>query len=202
MDFVELGRVDMKEKMMDTIIELFGKKGFQATSIQDIVEANGVTKGTFYYYFKNKEDVLVHIHQSFIDHLLDGQEKIMTNEDLSNSKKLYQIVELLISNIRTNGHSALVFFQEMRHLSEEKTAIILPKRQQFQENIQKVLGEGMEAGEFKKDLRADMLSYAVLGMANWSYFWYEPDGEVDEKSLTDLYMRLIFKGIEEDTHDD
>ncbi|REJ08139.1 TetR/AcrR family transcriptional regulator [Halobacillus trueperi] len=191
----------MKEKMMDTIIELFGKKGFQGTSIQDIVEANGVTKGTFYYYFKNKEDVLVHIHQSFIDHLLEGQEKIITNVDLSHSDQLYQIVELLIDNIRTNGHSALVFFQEMRHLSEEKTAIILPKRQQFQENIQKVLEEGMKAGEFKKDLRADMLSYAVLGMANWSYFWYEPDGEVDEKSLTDLYMRLIFKGIEEETND-
>ncbi|WP_406945630.1 TetR/AcrR family transcriptional regulator [Halobacillus sp. SY10] len=191
----------MKEKMMDTIIELFGKKGFQGTSIQDIVEANGVTKGTFYYYFKNKEDVLVHIHQSFIDHLLEGQEKIITNVDLSHSDQLYQIVELLIDNIRTNGHSALVFFQEMRHLSEEKTAIILPKRQQFQENIQKVLEEGMKAGEFKKDLRADMLSYAVLGMANWSYFWYEPDGEVDEKSLTDLYMRLIFKEIEEETND-
>ncbi|RDY71434.1 TetR/AcrR family transcriptional regulator [Halobacillus trueperi] len=191
----------MKEKMMDTIIELFGKKGFQGTSIQDIVEANGVTKGTFYYYFKNKEDVLIHIHQTFIDHLLEGQEKIITNVDLSHSDQLYQIVELLIHNIRTNGHSALVFFQEMRHLSEEKTAIILPKRQQFQENIQKVLEEGMKAGEFKKDLRADMLSYAVLGMANWSYFWYEPDGEVDEKSLTDLYMRLIFKGIEEETND-
>ncbi|WLR47896.1 TetR/AcrR family transcriptional regulator [Halobacillus litoralis] len=191
----------MKEKMMVTIIELFGKKGFQATSIQDIVEANGVTKGTFYYYFKNKEDVLVHIHQSFIDHLLDGQEKIITNESLSNCEKLYRIVELLISNIRTNGHSALVFFQEMRHLSEEKTAIILPKRQQIQVNIQKVLEKGMEAGEFKKDVRADMLSYAVLGMANWSYFWYEPDGEVDEKTLTDLYMRLIFKGIEEEIND-
>ncbi|WP_394219375.1 TetR/AcrR family transcriptional regulator [Halobacillus trueperi] len=191
----------MKEKMMDTIIELFGKKGFQGTSIQDIVEANGVTKGTFYYYFKNKEDVLVHIHQSFIDHLLEGQEKIITNEDLSNCEKLNRIVELLIHNIRTNGHSALVFFQEMRHLSEEKTAIILPKRQQFQENIQKVLEEGMKAGEFKKGLRADMLSYAVLGMANWSYFWYEPDGEVNEESLTDLYMQMIFKGIEEETND-
>lgn len=191
----------MKQKMMDTIIELFGKKGFQGTSIQDIVEANGVTKGTFYYYFKNKEDVLVHIHQSFIDHLLEGQENIINNKDLSRSDQLYQIVELLIRNIRTNGHSALVFFQEMRHLSEEKTAIILPKRQQFQANIQKVLEDGMKAGEFKKDLRADMLSYAVLGMANWSYFWYEPDGEVDEQSLVNVYMRLIFGGIKEETND-
>jgi TetR/AcrR family transcriptional regulator, cholesterol catabolism regulator len=191
----------MKEQMMDTIIKLFGKKGFQATSIQDIVEANGVTKGTFYYYFKSKEDVLIQIHQSFIDHLLDGQEQIVRNEQLNNHEKLYKIVELLIKNIRLNGHSALVFFQEMRHLSEDKTAIILPKRQMFQENIQKVLENGRDAGEFRKDLRPDLLSYAVLGIANWSYFWYEPDGEVNEEALTELYMKMIFNGIEEGSND-
>lgn len=191
----------MKEQMMDTIIKLFGKKGFQGTSIQDIVEANGVTKGTFYYYFKNKEDVLIQIHQSFIDHLLDGQGEIQSNEQLSNHEKLYKIVELLIKNIRLNGHSALVFFQEMRHLSEDKTAIILPKRQLFQENIQKVLEDGRDAGEFRKDLRPDLLSYAVLGIANWSYFWYEPDGEVNEEALTKLYMKMIFNGIEEESNE-
>lgn len=191
----------MKEQMMDTSIELFGKKGFQATTIQDIVEANGVTKGTFYYYFKNKEDVLVQIHETFIDHLLAGQEKIFNDDGMTNHEKLYGIVELLIRNIRLNGHSALVFFQEMRHLNKDKTALILPKRQRFQERIQQVLEDGMRAGEFKKVLRGDILSYAVLGIANWSYFWYEPDGEVKEEELTDLYMSMIFKGIEEESYE-
>lgn len=191
----------MKEQMMDTLIKLFGMKGFQATSIQDIVEANGVTAGTFYYYFKNKEDVLVQIHQSFIDHLLDGQAQILRDEHLTNHEKLYKIVELLIKNIRLNGHSALVFFREMRHLIEDKTAIILPKRQLFQENIQKVLEDGRDAGEFRKDLRPDLLSYAVLGIANWSCFWYEPDGEVNEEALTELYRKMVFNGIQEGSHE-
>ncbi|QAS51980.1 TetR/AcrR family transcriptional regulator [Halobacillus litoralis] len=186
----------MKEQMMKTSIELFGNKGFRSTSIQDIVEANGATKGTFYYYFKNKEGVLVQIHESFIDHLLNGQEQIMQNKQSTNHEKLYQIVETLIRNIRSNGNSAMVFFREMRHLSDEKTAAILPKRQLFQENIQKVIEDGILMNEFRQDLRTDMLSYAVLGIANWSYFWYEPDGEVKENELTDIYMSMIFKGIE------
>lgn len=185
----------MKEKIIDTSKELFGEKGFKETSIQDIVSANHLTKGTFYYYFKNKEDVLVHIHEQFINELLREQQKIISAES-ANPQKLEAIMRMIISNIRTHAHSAMVFFREMRHLSEEKTKQILPKRHLFQRNIASILEAGMETGEFRKDLRADMLSFAVLGMANWSYFWYEPDGEVGEEELTEIFMKMIFSGIE------
>ncbi|RWZ58240.1 TetR/AcrR family transcriptional regulator [Halobacillus fulvus] len=186
-----------KEKILETSIELFGKKGFQETSIQDIVSANDLTKGSFYYYFKSKEDVLVYIHERFINHLLHEQEMIIESAT-SNREKLEAVVKMLIANIRTNGNSAMVFFREMRHLSEERTEQILPKRHQFQRNIASILSAGCEAGEFRQGLHVDMLSFAVLGMANWSYFWFEPEGEISEDELTAIFMDMIFKGIEED----
>ncbi len=188
----------MKDRVLDTSIGLFGKKGFRETSIQDIVDTVGVTKGTFYYYFKNKEDVLVQIHQAFIEHLLSQQSMILEDETTSNKQKMYAIVEMLILNIRTESDSAMVFFREMRHLSEEKTKDILPKRTEFQVQLQRLIERGIDALEFRADLRSDMLSLAILGVANWSYFWYEPDGEVSEKELTKIYMSMIFEGIEED----
>ncbi|MCA0971965.1 TetR/AcrR family transcriptional regulator [Halobacillus litoralis] len=190
----------MKEKILTTSTELFGRHGFPETSIQDIVSSNDLTKGTFYYYFKNKEDVLVQIHEQFIDLLLAGQREIMES-GRTYREQLAGIVGMLIQNIRTNANSAMVFFREMRHLSEEKTKTILPKRHEFQRNIAHVLEEGMKAGEFRSDLRADMLSFGVLGIANWSYFWYDPDGDVSEEELTHIFMELIFKGIEGDHHD-
>ncbi|MBA2176403.1 TetR/AcrR family transcriptional regulator [Halobacillus locisalis] len=190
----------MKEKILNTSTELFGKRGFQETSIQDIVSSNQLTKGTFYYYFKNKEDVLVHIHEQFIDSLLAQQNEIMA-EGRTAHDQLRSMVRMLIGNIRTNANSAMVFFREMRHLSQAKTDDILPKRHLFQRNIASVIEQGIQLGEFRSDLRADMLSFAVLGIANWSYFWYEPDGEVGEEELTTIFMEMIFKGIEEENHD-
>ncbi len=190
----------MKEKILNTSTELFGKRGFQETSIQDIVSSNQLTKGTFYYYFKNKEDVLVHIHEQFIDSLLSQQKEIM-EEGQTAHNQLRSMVRMLIGNIRTNANSAMVFFREMRHLSQAKTEDILPKRHLFQKNIASVIEQGIQSGEFRSDLRADMLSFAVLGIANWSYFWYEPDGEVGEEELTTIFMEMIFKGIEEENHD-
>ncbi len=51
----------MKEKIIEKAIELFEKKGFSTTSIQDIVDELGVTKGSFYYYFSSKEQLLMDI---------------------------------------------------------------------------------------------------------------------------------------------
>ncbi|MCP3029104.1 TetR/AcrR family transcriptional regulator [Halobacillus sp. A5] len=193
----EKAGLQKKDRMIDTCIALFGQKGFRETSIQDIVEANGMTKGTFYYYFKSKEDVLVYIHDTFISELLMKQQKIIQNDDWSYKDKLYAIVEMIISNIAEGVDSAMVFFREIRHLSEKKTNEILPKRDLFQKNIEQVIEEGIEKGEFRTGLRADMLSYAILGIVNWSYFWYEPGGEVKEKELTEIYMNMILKGLEE-----
>ncbi|MYL32623.1 TetR family transcriptional regulator [Pontibacillus yanchengensis] len=185
----------MREKIINTSIALFGERGFRETSIQDITNALGVTKGTYYYYFTNKVDVLMHIHLRFIDGLLEQQATILNDSTTSNQEKLYDIVGMIIRNIKSGAQSARVFFREMRHLSDDHLAKVLPKRDKFQRNVQDVIEQGMEKGEFRKDLRPDMLSFAVLGVANWSYFWYEPDGEVTEEELTDIYMAMIFEGI-------
>ena len=45
-----------KEKILNTAAEIVQHKGFKNTSIQDILKASGVPKGSFYYYFDSKED--------------------------------------------------------------------------------------------------------------------------------------------------
>ncbi|MFC0522992.1 TetR/AcrR family transcriptional regulator [Pontibacillus salicampi] len=186
----------MREKIINTSIALFGAHGFRETSIEDITKELGVTKGTFYYYFTNKEDVLMHIHLRFIEGLLEQQKAILDNQSKTNQEKLHDNVQMVIRNIRNGVQSAKVFFREMKHLNEHHTSKVLPKRHEFQRNIQGIIQRGIDEGEFRRDLRADMLSFAVLGVANWSYFWFEPDGEVSEDQLTDIYMRMIIEGIQ------
>ena len=50
--------VSVKEKITEQSIRLFEKKGFSETSIQDIVDSLGVTKGTFYYYFSGSNSLI------------------------------------------------------------------------------------------------------------------------------------------------
>jgi len=100
----------MKKEIIEHSILLFEKKGFSQTSIQDIVDALNVTKGTFYYYFSSKEELLMDIHLQYIDDLLNRQAMILHDASLSCCKKLAKIIHLLISDIKERGPSARVFF--------------------------------------------------------------------------------------------
>lgn len=185
----------MKRKITDKSIELFERKGFTQTSIQDIVDELGVTKGTFYYYYSSKEQLLMDIHLEYIDELLAQQKEIINCPNSTNKEKLVNLIEQLIKDIRKNGARGRVFFREIRHLSEDNIAIVKEKRNQVRLNIESVIRHGIESGEFKAELDADIISFAVLSLTNYSYQWYKPHGRVSEDELVQMYTNLLFEGI-------
>ncbi|UOE95652.1 TetR/AcrR family transcriptional regulator [Alkalihalobacillus sp. LMS39] len=186
----------MKEKIFEKSIVLFGKNGFTETSIQHIVEELGVTKGTFYYYFTSKEELLMEIHLRFINELLQSQKAIVEDELKSAKEKLHGIVYMLLKNIEGQGQSAKVFFREMQNLNEEHLQDIFKKRDQFRKQTQHVIEKGMEMGEFRQDINAEIITLAILGAANWGYHWYDPKGPLTELQISDIYLDFIINGIQ------
>ncbi|KJE27876.1 bacterial regulatory s, tetR family protein [Geobacillus kaustophilus] len=185
----------MKEKLREAAIELFERKGFKETSVQEIVEAIGATKGAFYYYYKSKEELLCDICVSYLDDLLRQQEHIIQDVGASCTDKLRAIVYMVISNIRTRKKSARIFFREMRHLADDHLAEIRAKRRVFRKRYEQLIEDGIARGEFKPSLNAEMITFGLLGITNWSYYWFQPDGGVSEKELTDIYVDFILNGI-------
>lgn len=185
----------MKGKLIDAGINLFDTKGFTETSVQEIVDLVGVTKGTFYYYFNSKQELLKDINLLYIEDLISQQEEILADSKKNCTTKLHDIVRMVISNIRSKKRRARIFFREMRHLSDEHLDNIKLRRNVFRENYQRMIEEGMEKGEFNKGFRPDMLTFGILGITNWSYYWYNPDGDVTEEELTDNFVKLILNGI-------
>ena len=83
----------------------------------------------------------------------------------------------------------------MRNLSLDHLELILRKRKEFFMNLQRVVEEGIEQKEFRSDLRADMVTFAILGMCNWSHHWFRSDGEVPDVELAGMFADMILNGI-------
>src|SRR5699024_6923704 len=130
--------------------------GFSQTSIQDIVDVLDVTKGTFYYYFSSKEQLLMDIHLQYIDNLMSRQQMIFDNTSLSNKARLEEIILMLIKDIKKKGSSGRVFFREIRHLNNMNISKVKEKRNKFRLRIEEVVQNGIKAGEFQTNLPADM----------------------------------------------
>jgi AcrR family transcriptional regulator len=188
----------MKERIVATSIQLFDKKGFTGTSIKEIVEELNVTKGTFYYYFKSKEELLKDIHLTYIDDLIEQQKAILEDVNKNCTEKLYGLIYMVISNIRTNRESARIFTREVRHLSGKHVEEIKSKRNLFRRRYQELIETGIHLEEFKDTIPADMLTFGILGIINWTYYWYNPEGEISEEELAQTFTNIILDGVKND----
>lgn len=115
-----MGKIaEKKEKkriaLLDTAFELFTTKGFSQTSITDIVEKAGVAKGTFYLYFKDKEDIRKQLISSKAS-LIFKNAILETNHIPAQrfENRVIAIIDHILDNFEQD-HTLLVFIS--KHLS-------------------------------------------------------------------------------------
>ncbi|QQK77455.1 TetR/AcrR family transcriptional regulator [Salicibibacter cibarius] len=186
----------MREKIKKASIQLFGEKGFKETSIQDIVRSLEVTKGTFYYYFSSKEELLTEIHFDYIDELVRNIEELSEDETKSNRDKLVGVVYLMVMKIKHHRSSANIIFREMRHVSAESYTEIARKRNQVRERTEEIVREGIAAQEFRSDLNPPIVTLAILGVINWSYQWFNPEGKYSDEEVAGVFVDMVLHGIQ------
>lgn len=81
-----------KEKILSKAEELFCLKGYEKTTIENILESCEIGKGTFYYYFKSKESLMNEVIENFIGSFTDDAKKIVNDKNLSALEKFKQLI--------------------------------------------------------------------------------------------------------------
>lgn len=81
---------ERKDEFLDTAQQLFFAQGYEQTSVETIIRKMGLSKGTFYYYFKSKEDLLDKLTYKMSKKILEEVKKIVEKDDLNAIDKLNQ----------------------------------------------------------------------------------------------------------------
>ena len=81
---------ERKGEILDTAQQLFFQKGYDHTSVNDIITSIGIAKGTFYHYFESKEDLLDKLVSRWIHEVLPRVKKLAKRKDLNDIEKLNQ----------------------------------------------------------------------------------------------------------------
>ncbi|APH03935.1 TetR/AcrR family transcriptional regulator [Bacillus weihaiensis] len=99
---------ERKQQVIKKAHELFINKGFQATSIQDILEYSGISKGTFYNYFSSKNELFKEVFSSLRDKLEEERNKLLIGENLSDLEVFIQQVTLMMKINKKNKLFSLI----------------------------------------------------------------------------------------------
>jgi hypothetical protein len=75
----------------------------------------------------------------------------------------------------------------------QKNAIETPRH--YQQLWATLLEQGVTTGEVRDDLDVRVTGYAILGMCNWVYRWYNPHGALSAEEVADIFTRLVLEGL-------
>lgn len=81
-----------KSELLDAAQKLFLEKGYSKTTVTDILNVHGLSKGVFYYYFKSKEEVMDAIIQRMVDMMVANAKKIVANPNMTPPQKIFAIL--------------------------------------------------------------------------------------------------------------
>ncbi len=133
---------ERKKEFIDIAEQLFITKGYEQTAVSDIVKEAEVAQGTFYYYFKTKEEILDLITDKYIRFNVEGYEKIANDEGTDALEKIIKIFQFS-SSFRNNRHGLIQYLHEDKnahlHLKFERK---LPNM--MAEPLSKIISQGVQ----------------------------------------------------------
>ena len=171
----------------------FRRRGYHGASMGEIAQALRMTKGSLYYYFKNKEEILFFCHDYSLDILLDMLERVEAAGGTP-PQKLRSLIESFVHHILDDlrGTAMTLDFQA---LSAPLLRRVIAKRDRFDRGIRHLLQEGMDAGAIAQG-DPKLLTFAILGAVNWIPRWFDPRGPATSEEIGRVFAEYLVAGLQ------
>ncbi|WP_278277754.1 TetR/AcrR family transcriptional regulator [Anaerocolumna jejuensis] len=167
---------------MDTALLLFMEKGFDNTSVNDIVKKVGVAQGLFYYYFSSKYEMLNAVVERYLDRIAVSLNELMEDNSLNTEKKLVLFLEFLLKYGEKNENFAADLHRDenaiIHHKLTDKANELIPPI------FLRLINEGVEKGIWSMPYSGEMLEILVLGIGDYLHkYYFSPDAGVFENKM-------------------
>jgi AcrR family transcriptional regulator len=193
----DFSRYDQKlEFILRTSARIFAEKGYHSTTMRDISRATSVSLAGLYYYCKSKEELLFLIQDNCFGRVHERlQERLEeTNEPV---EKLRLVIENHLSFFAANMAEMKVLSHEADSLAGEMYEHVSGKKQQYTRLVRRILSEVQQEqeGNGRQQIDLTVATYALFGMMNWIYNWYDPQGPLSVNDLVNNLTRLFLSGF-------
>jgi TetR/AcrR family transcriptional regulator, cholesterol catabolism regulator len=190
------GRRSRRRRMelVDAAARIFQEKGYEAASIQDIAEALGILKGSIYYYIDSKEDLLFAVIQEVHETALANVD-LLRQVDAGPLAKIRMFIEMHLRHFTDNQVKVTVFFHDFRSLAGARRDYIVAERASYTNYLRELITVGQRDGTVCPDIDPELVTFALLGMINWTYQWYQTEGSRDPGEIGAAFADLAVAGL-------
>jgi AcrR family transcriptional regulator len=182
-----------EQEILQRAADLFFRKGFHATSLEDIAREVGIRKGGLYYYAQTKDDLLFRVVEQGLRSMIEELEAICRS-GAGPAEKLKRAIENHVRSMETRWSTLGVLLREDRAVAPQHRDGYVALRDAYEILFRGVIREGVEAGVFRPCDPA-MVTRAILGMGCWMAVWYRPGGGQSAANIGSQFCDLVFRGL-------
>lgn len=170
-----------KEAIHTVARNLFCKRGFAATSMQDIASELGLQRGSLYHHIESKEELLLDILASSLNEMFEAVERIAAAPEPPEEKlRLYFMVSL--ENMARRQQEMLIWITEFRRMPEV-LAPLADRVRRADSNLMKIIEEGIAAGTWAPRDK-DLAFQTLRGVIAWFPHWYKQGGRLSVSEIS------------------
>ncbi len=178
-------------QLVEIAAGVFNERGYDATSMEDLSRAAGITKSSFYHHVEGKEALL----RAALERALDGLFGVLDDRAATEGRPLERLRHIVRRQVEVLAHELpyVTLLLRLRGNTEtERWA--LERRRAFDRAVADLVGEAVTAGELGAELDPVAASRLLSGIVNSLIEWYRP-GRIEVVALQDLVERFAFDGL-------
>jgi len=182
-----------RDAVLQTAAKLFLEMGYRKTSMSLLAARLNITKPALYYYFRNKEELLVECYRAGIDSIEGALKGALISEG-NGLEKLCSYVRSYATAIVTFDFGRCVATLDDSELSEQTRRQVRNLKRRIDAGIRGYIEEGIQDGSIVP-CNPKMASFAMAGAINWIGTWYRPGGGLGEEEIVSEFTRLLTSGL-------
>ena len=190
----EVGRKgrSTRGEIRSAAVELFAKRGFQASTLRDIAAKVGIQVGSLYNHMASKGELLFEIMETVMLDLLEDQRQVGETPDVVERMRL-----LVYHHVKFHGERAQEVFvgnSELRSLSRAQRSRVVALRHEYEQMFQNELEDGIRQGKFLP-VDVQITAYGIIAMTTSVSAWYSSRGRLSLEEIAKIYTATVLRGI-------
>ena len=183
-----------KGKIINAAWDLFYEQGYEDTTVEEIIEKSGTSKGSFYHYFEGKDGLLGSLSYIFDEEYAKLQKNL--NDDMSSFDKLLYLNQELFAIIEERIDIELLTRLYSTQLTTKGEKHLLDNKRLYYKLLRKIVSDGQSKGELSSDFTAnEIVKLYAVSERSLIYDWCLCNGEYSLVSYSKKVMPMFLSGI-------
>ncbi|HEY6769715.1 MAG TPA: TetR/AcrR family transcriptional regulator [Candidatus Sulfotelmatobacter sp.] len=187
--------LDSRQEILRTAGRLFQQRGYDATSMNDVAGALKLSKGGLYHHFQSKDEILFEI----MNHAMDiTQERVINPVKgiVDPEQRLRALIRQHIQVVLSpQDREITVMLHENHPLPPALRRKINSRKKDYVHFLENLIAEVQKSRRSAGKVSPRAAAFALLGMLNWIYQWYKPEGDLQAENLIPQFTELLFGGL-------